>query len=240
MNSSRYNLAAVHHGTCNFRKVGLVDLRRRRGWSRPRSVYVPRRAASAIWTASRITGMSARYLAATAARESNFKAAAAARTSTARGMFQFIEQTWLGAFARDGACLDMPDLARQIVRTRDGRFVVRSWRARRRILALRNNPRLASIFAARLAQRNARTLSQHLSRRPTPGELYVAHFLGAREAARMASMTRRYPYLPAYRLFGKAARANKAIFFKRGRPRTLSEVWVELTYRHDNVEFLLS
>ncbi|MEM1372119.1 MAG: hypothetical protein AAGG72_07830 [Pseudomonadota bacterium] len=184
--------------------------------------------------------MSARYLAATAARESNFKAAAAARTSTAQGMYQFIEQTWLGVFARDGACLDMPNLARQIVKKRDGRFVVRSWRARQRILGLRNNPRLASIFAARLAQRNARTLSQYLARRPTPGELYVAHFLGAREAARMAKMTRRYPYLPAYRLFGKAARANKAIFFKSGRPRTLSEVWVELTHRHDNVEFLLS
>ena len=51
---------------------------------------------SVIRQAARETGADFEYLAQTAARESNFDPQAQARTSSAAGMFQFIEQTWLG------------------------------------------------------------------------------------------------------------------------------------------------
>ena len=240
MHVGRYNLAPTYRNSCDFRQDGLIDLRYNWRTSHTRPVYVPRHAGRAIWKAAHVTGVSPLYLAATAARESNFKSGAAARTSSARGMFQFIEQTWLQAFARDGACLGMPSLARHIRRTRGGRYVVHSRRARRHILGLRYNTQLATFFAARLAQQNAKTLARHLGRRPTPGELYVAHFLGAKDAARMAALARRYPYDPAYREFRKAARANKPIFFRRGRPLSLGEVWYSLTKRHDRLKYVFT
>ena len=49
----------------------------------------------AIRQAARMTGADFQYLLATAQVESNFNPNAQAATSSARGLFQFIEQTWL-------------------------------------------------------------------------------------------------------------------------------------------------
>src|ERR1700712_793458 len=62
------------------------------------------RVAGAIKQAASTTGTSFEYLLATAKMESNFDpAAAAAPTSSARGLFQFIDQTWLGTVKEAGA-----------------------------------------------------------------------------------------------------------------------------------------
>ena len=52
--------------------------------------------AGSIRQAASTTGASFEYLLATAKMESNFNPKAAATTSSARGLFQFIDQTWLG------------------------------------------------------------------------------------------------------------------------------------------------
>jgi soluble lytic murein transglycosylase-like protein len=54
----------------------------------------------AIRQASRLTGASFDYLLATAQVESGFNPNSAASTSSARGLFQFIEQTWLAKPSR--------------------------------------------------------------------------------------------------------------------------------------------
>ena len=54
------------------------------------------RITSAIQSASKTTGTEFNYLVQTAARESAFNPKAQATTSSARGLFQFIESTWLG------------------------------------------------------------------------------------------------------------------------------------------------
>src|SRR6266851_2874034 len=54
------------------------------------------RIAGAIKQAADTTGTSFEYLLATAKLESNFNPAAGASTSSAHGLYQFIEQTWLG------------------------------------------------------------------------------------------------------------------------------------------------
>ena len=51
------------------------------------------------------TGTSFEYLLATAKMESNFNPTAGASTSSARGLFQFIDQTWLGTVKEAGAQL---------------------------------------------------------------------------------------------------------------------------------------
>ena len=59
--------------------------------------------ASSIKQAASTTGASFEYLLATAKMESNFNPKAAATTSSARGLFQFIDQTWLGTVKEAGA-----------------------------------------------------------------------------------------------------------------------------------------
>ncbi|MFC7611448.1 hypothetical protein [Teichococcus aestuarii] len=57
----------------------------------------------ALRNAAKATGMGFEVLAAKAAMESGFRAEAQASTSSARGLFQFIEQTWLGVVQAHGA-----------------------------------------------------------------------------------------------------------------------------------------
>src|SRR5437868_15514102 len=56
-----------------------------------------------IKQAASTTGASFEYLLATAKMESNFNPKAAASTSSARGLFQFIDQTRLGTVKEAGA-----------------------------------------------------------------------------------------------------------------------------------------
>jgi hypothetical protein len=57
----------------------------------------------AIRHASKVTGTNFQYLVATAQVESGFNPGAAAATSSARGLFQFIEQTWLATLKEQAA-----------------------------------------------------------------------------------------------------------------------------------------
>src|ERR1043165_79633 len=59
--------------------------------------------AGSIKQAAATTGASFEYLLTTAKMESNFNPKAAATTSSARGLFQFIDQTWLGTVKEAGS-----------------------------------------------------------------------------------------------------------------------------------------
>src|SRR6202162_6040764 len=63
------------------------------------------RIAGAIKQAASTTGTSFEYLLTTAKMESDFNPKAGASTTSARGLFQFIEQTWLGTVKEAGAQL---------------------------------------------------------------------------------------------------------------------------------------
>src|SRR6476646_11882530 len=54
------------------------------------------RVTGAIRDAARVTGAGFEYLLNTALRESNLNPSAKAKSSSATGLFQFIDQTWLG------------------------------------------------------------------------------------------------------------------------------------------------
>ncbi|MGB6790192.1 MAG: transglycosylase SLT domain-containing protein, partial [Pseudolabrys sp.] len=55
----------------------------------------------AIRQAAQSTGISFEYLLTTAKIESNFNPTAQASTSSAKGLYQFIDQTWLGTMKQD-------------------------------------------------------------------------------------------------------------------------------------------
>src|SRR5260370_38609278 len=100
-------------------------------------------------------------------------------------------------------------------------------------MKLRDDPAAASSMAAVLTQSNSFKLTGKIGRRPTDGELYMAHFMGVGGAAKLISNAEDNPQASGARLFPNAAAANRSIFFDRtGRARSVSEVYSVLTSRY--------
>src|SRR5437764_8778420 len=190
------------------------------------------RIAGAIKQAASSTGTSFEYLLATAKMESNFNPAAGASTSSAHGLFQFIDQTWLGTVKEAGAQLGYGKYADAICKS-SGSYSVKDPAARAAMLKLRDDPAAASAMAAVLTQSNSFKLTGKIGRRPTDGELYMAHFMGVGGAAKLISNAEDNPQASGARLFPNAAAANRSIFYERtGRARSVSEVYSVLTRRY--------
>lgn len=188
----------------------------------------------AIEHASQATGVNFQYLLATAKIESNMNTKASASTSSARGLYQFIEQTWLGTVKEAGAALGYGKYADAITRTSSGRYIVNDPNLRAQILQLRHDPAASAAMAGVLTQSNASKLTGSLGRRPTDGELYIAHFMGVGGAAKLINMAQSNPDASAASVFPNAAGANRPIFYTRtGRARSVSEVYGELTGRYN-------
>ncbi len=182
---------------------------------------------AAIRRASNATGVDADFLVRTARRESAMNPSARARTSSAAGLFQFIEQTWLGTVKAHGAKHGYGQYADLIYRGGDGRWRVEG-SARNVVLDLRFDPQAASTMAAELTASNAAYLRGRSGREPGAGDLYAAHFLGPAGAAQLMDALDRRPGASAAALFPQAAEANRSIFYRDGRPATVAEVHANL------------
>ncbi len=182
---------------------------------------------AAIRRASNATGVDADFLVRTARRESAMNPSARARTSSAAGLFQFIEQTWLGTVKAHGAKHGYGQYADLIYRSGDGRWRVEG-SARNVVLDLRFDPQAASTMAAELTASNAAYLRGRSGREPGAGDLYAAHFLGPAGAAQLMDAMDRRPGTSAAALFPEAAAANRSIFYREGRPATVAEVHANL------------
>jgi len=192
------------------------------------------RISGAIRSAAQATGASFDYLVKTAQRESNLNPAAKAKTSSASGLFQFIEQTWLGTLKTSGPSLGYGQYADSIERTASGRYVVSDPAERQAILALRKDPVAASAMAGAFTQSNQAMLTERLGRAPTEGELYIAHFLGPSGAVQLISAAQKNPRANAAAMFPQAANANRSIFYRGGNaPRSAAQVYELLVAKHD-------
>src|SRR5476651_156282 len=93
---------------------------------------------AALQNAAARTGSDFQYLLGTAMRESGLKSAAQSATSSATGLFQFIDQTWLGLVKDHGADHGLKAEANAITKGTDGRW--HAGFAQDAILALRKDP----------------------------------------------------------------------------------------------------
>lgn len=201
----------------------------------PTAVLDPARArvAGAIKQASSLSGVSFHYMLTTAKMESDFDPSAGATTSSAHGLYQFIDQTWLGTVKEAGAQLGYGNYADAITRTSSGGYTVDDPVMKRSIMKLRDDPEAASSMAAALTQSNSFKLTGLLGRRPTDSELYMAHFMGVGGAAKLIANAQDNPQAVGARLFPNAASANRSIFYARdGRARSVSEVYSVLDARY--------
>lgn len=188
---------------------------------------------TAIKRAAEATGASFEYLLATAKMESNFNPHAAAGTSSAKGLYQFIEQTWLGTVKEAGPALGFSGYADAIAKSPAGTYSVADPATRAAILKLRDDPAIASAMAGVLTQSNSFKLTGLIGRRPTDSELYMAHFMGVGGAAKLIANAQDNPQASGARLFPNAAAANRPIFYDSdGRARSVSEVYADLDRRY--------
>lgn len=186
--------------------------------------------------AAQATGVDFGFLLKTAQRESALNPKARAGTSSAAGLFQFVEQTWLGMLKTHGAKHGYGDFSQHIVKSANGRYSVSDPQARSMVLGLRYNAEAASSMAAELTAGNAAYLKGRIGRNPNQGELYAAHFLGPSGAAELITATQNRPQTAAASLFPQAAQSNRSIFYSQGRALNVVEVMANLSRHTGNGE----
>ena len=169
----------------------------------------------ALSRAAERTGTDFSYLLQTAMRESSLNPKAQAPTSSASGLFQFVEQTWLGTVKQHGSEHGLSNYADAISMGSDGRFHVADRAVRQEILALRQDPEVSATMAGEMTNDVRQTMESALGRSVSGGELYAAHFLGPKGAIKLIKANEATPQASASALFPDAAQANRRIFFGR-------------------------
>uniref|UniRef100_UPI0013DA7BBA transglycosylase SLT domain-containing protein n=1 Tax=Sandarakinorhabdus rubra TaxID=2672568 RepID=UPI0013DA7BBA len=173
---------------------------------------------AAIEAAAQRTGVDFSYLLANARAESGLNPAARAATSSASGLFQFTDATWLGVVARHGAAHGLGWAAQAL---KDGAAPA----VKQAILALRHDAGAAAAMAGEFTRDNAAKLESALGRAVGSADLYLAAFFGAGGAVKFLKTMAATPGLAAASLLPAAAAANRSTFFAAdGRPRSLAEV----------------
>ena len=172
---------------------------------------VPRWIAETVIHAAEKTGVDPVFVMALADKESSFQHRVKARTSSAEGLFQFLEGTWLEVMKAHAGKHGFSAAADAITSV-EGRYVVQDPEQKRWILSLRQDPFLAALMACEMVKQSRERLIQQTQRSPTKGELYLAHFLGTQGAGRLLKLMAANPHEKAAKAFPRAADANKSVF----------------------------
>jgi hypothetical protein len=165
-------------------------------------------------------------LMAQAQQESSFRPDAKAGTGSASGLFQFVDSTWLEMVKRFGTKYGVGQLASAIGTDASGRPTVADPAAKSRILALKNNPALASSLAGEYARLNKSELERALGRPATDADVYMAHFLGAAGATSFLKTLETNGSTSAASLLPDAAANNPGIFYDAaGHTRSVAAIY---------------
>jgi hypothetical protein len=127
-----------------------------------------------------------------AAKESSLLPNRKAQTSSAVGLFQFADGTWLEVLRRYGSRHGYRSEAKaiQIVRARP---VVSDRTQRERILNLRRDPYLSALMTGEMITTHRKILAGKVARDSSFAELYMAHFLSVQGASRFMELLRDGP-----------------------------------------------
>ncbi|WP_112663147.1 transglycosylase SLT domain-containing protein [Microvirga flavescens] len=179
----------------------------------------PRWLVQSILKAARTAGVDPGYMMVLADVESSLSPTARARTSSAEGLFQFIDRTWLETVYTHAADYGYRAVA-DAIEIVDGEPELKSEKDRAWVLGLRRDPYFSALMAGELIKDIARELQGPGERELAEAELYLAHFLGATNAVRFLQTLDEAPNTPAAKLFPQAARANAGLFTEgKGRKR---------------------
>lgn len=157
-----------------------------------------------ILGAAKMAGVDGKLMAVMAAIESGFRSTVKAGTSSATGLYQFIDGTWKTMIRKYGAKYGIDPNTPA------------------------TDPRANALMGAEFLKENANAL-KGVKANLTDTDMYLAHFLGAGGAKKFLSADQN---AIAAQVMPKEAAANKSIFYDQsGRPRTFAEVYAEINRR---------
>ena len=181
---------------------------------------------NAIANASQKTGIDFNYLMGQAKLESGMRSNAHSGTSSASGLYQFVDQSWLRVVKAHGAEHGLGWAANAISTSASGKAVVNDPATRQAILSLRNDPTADSLMAAEHASDNKGAIEGSLGRSATSTDLYMAHFLGLGGARQFLTAMQANPDRSGAAMFPAAANANRNVFYdSAGAPRSLGQIY---------------
>ncbi len=180
---------------------------------------VPRWLAETVVRAAQVTNVDPAYMMALADKESSLLPDIKAHTSSAEGLFQFVEGTWVEVLRRYGPKHGYAAEAAAICLVQ-GRPVVSDAKQREAILGLRRDPYLSALMAGEMISTHRGTLAGKVARDPSFAELYMAHFLGVQGASRFVALLSDKPGTSASKASPRAAKARRALFFASKRDAT--------------------
>jgi len=180
----------------------------------------------AVQKASTRTGVDFAFLMQKASTESGFNPSAKAKSSSATGLYQFIEDTWLKMVKNHGDKYGLGAYADKITIKPNGQACVEDCDLEKEILALRKNPEIAALMAGEFSAENKAYLERNTKSDVGGTELYLAHFMGAGAATKFLNSRNANGDVNAAAIFPAAAKANKTVFYHPGgQPRTLDEIY---------------
>jgi hypothetical protein len=182
-------------------------------------VRIPRQLVEAILRASEETGVDPVYMMALADKESSFSADVKASTSSAEGLFQFINRTWIELVREFGPKYGLEEEA-SAIEIVGGEAKILEEDVRDYVLGLRRDPYLSAIMAAEMLKKDRALIAQRIGRDLRNTEFYLAHFFGVEEAGKFMKLLDGKPKQSAPKVFPAAAKANKPLFFVRNGKKT--------------------
>jgi len=196
---------------------------------------------AAIRLGSIRTGVDFSFLMELARVESNFNPTVRAPRSSATGLFQFKDLSWLEAMRTFGADYGLQDYATRVKPVNDEEYeqqpIVRD-PLQLEVLALRLNPRLSTLMAAENIKRNLQTLSGRIGHEPGRTELYLAHYLGPNGSLEFLKTLDEAPATIAAELFPEEATSDPGVFQGwQGQPRTVAEVYQWLDRKFNTARY---
>lgn len=191
----------------------------------------------AIVQGSLKTNMEPKIMMAVAEKESAFKPHVKARTSSATGLFQFINSTWLETVKLHGSKHGLSNEADAIKVTYSKKkkrtiYKVRNSSMRTHIMNLRKNPYIATLMAGEYIQSARAKLEARTGKAVAQEDVYLPHFLGTNGAGRLLEASASRPDRAAKSVFPRAARANRSIFRSKRR-------WITIAQLHNRLRGII-
>ncbi len=195
---------------------------------------LPQRISQAIKTAATKTGVDFSYLMHKASQESGFDPNAKATTSSATGLFQFTNQTWLRTLKDHGAQYGLGSYTDHIKTDNNGVAHVSDPTWRQAILNLRKDPQISAEMAGELDKENMGSLKANVGGKIGATDLYLAHFLGAGGASDFLNEMKANPNAKAATVLPDAAASNPSVFYSAsGEPRSLKQIYAHFAQKFD-------
>lgn len=178
---------------------GYADLKQYRGKDRATM-------AKLVAHAAKLTGMDPGEMLTIAMMESSLDTMAGAKTSSAKGLFQFLVggkwDTWGEVKRKWGNKYGIPSQASAF------------------------DPAANALLGGEFLKEGAKQASKALGRRANPVDMYVMHMMGSGDGPRFLSQLARNPNANASEVMKTAAAANPGVFKdKQGRPRSFAQVY---------------